>query len=128
MKKLITLLFSIGLVTAAMAQSGGRNRNDSRSNDSRYETNGYPNGYPNQYSNSDPYARNSQWNQRGYNDQYARIRERQRIERERREYEMMMMQREQALRNQRRYNNYSHGPARRPGLQIVIGLGGRRGY
>ena len=127
MKKLFTLLFSAGLVTAAFAQTGGHYRNDSRSNNNSYQSwpqsNGYQNGYPGQYSNTDPYNRNSQWNGRGYDDRYSRSRERmerERIARERYEYEMMMRRRQQ-WENQRRYNSYG----RRPVLQIQIG-GGRR--
>ena len=121
MKKLITLLFSVGLVTAIFAQSGDRHRNDSRSNDNREPSSPYYNdqpGYPGQYSNEDPYNRNSQWDERGYDDQFARSRERMARQR----YEMMMRRSHERYYHQRRYDNYpSYAPARKVVLQIRIG-------
>jgi hypothetical protein len=130
MKKLITLLFSVGLVTAVFAQTGDRHRNDSRSNDNSYQSSPYSNNdqynYPDQYSNEDRYNSNSQWNERGHHNQFER--NRQRMARQR--YEMMMMRRNQErYHNQRRYDSYSpYGVTRRPGLQIRIGIGSRSRY
>ncbi len=117
MKKLFTLLFAAALVTAASAQSGDRQRSDSRSYNS-YQSSPYSNnnqnGYSNQYQNGDQYNRNSQWN-----DQYSRNsqlndrgdqnrydRDRRRAEQQR--YEMMMRRR-QDLRYDRRYDDRSSG-------------------
>ncbi len=115
MRKLFTLLFAAGLVTAASAQSGDRYRNDSRNNS--YQSSPYSNqdrGYSNQYSDRDQY-RNSQWNDhRGYN-QYNRRRQRA----EQMRYEMMMR------RNRARYHNQAIY-YRQPVLQLSIGIGGRR--
>jgi hypothetical protein len=128
MKKIITFLFSVGLVSAVFAQTGDRNRNDSRDSRGNTPPSSYPTndqyGYPNQYSNDDQYNRNSQWDGRGRNDRFAR--ERQRKERQR--YEMMMMRRNQERYNrQRRYNDYSpYGQSRGPVLQIRIGSGQSR--
>ena len=117
MKKLITLLFAVGLVTAASAQSG--RRNDSRSNDNSYQSSPYSNndqnGYSNQYSGRDQDSRNSQWNGRGDRNRFDR--DRQRAERMR--YEMMMR------RNRARYH-HSYVPYRKPVFQLSIGIGGRR--
>ena len=130
MKKLITILFSVGLASAVFAQSGDRNRNDSRGGDNRYQSSPYSNsdqhGYPDQYSNEDQYNRNSQWDQRGYDDRFSRSRQR----RERQRYEMMMMRRNQERYNrQRRYDDYSpYGQSRGPVLQIRIGTGHRSRY
>jgi len=120
MKKLITLLFAAGLVTAVSAQSGGRDRNDYRSYDNGYQSSPYSNN--DQYQYEDQYSRNSQWD-RGY--QYDR--ERRRMARQRYEYEMMMRRR-QALYHQRMYSQYPYGGNTRPSLQIRIGLGGRSRY
>src|SRR5260370_470709 len=123
MKKLITILFSVGLVSAVFAQTGDRSRNDSRSTENRYQSSPYSNndqyGYPGQYSNDDQYSRNSQWNGRGYDDRFARERQR----RERQRYEMMMMRRNQErYYHQRRYDDYSpYGQSRGAVLQIRIG-------
>jgi hypothetical protein len=130
MKKLFTLLFSAGLVTAAFAQSGDRQRNDSRSNENSYPSSPYSNndqyGYQDQYPNENQYNRNSQWNERGYDNQFARSR--QRMARQR--YEMMMMRRNQErYYHQRRPVYYSpYEPARKAVLQIRIGIGSRSMY
>ena len=114
MKKLITLLFSVGLVTAASAQSGNRYRNDSRNNNS-YQSS----PYSNQYSDS----RNSQWDGRGDHDRY----DRDRRQAEQRRYEMMMRRNRGRYYNQGRYDSYSpYGYSRKPAFQLSIGLGGRR--
>jgi hypothetical protein len=123
MKKLITLLFSAGLVTAVFAQSGGH-RNDSRSYDNSYQSSPYSNNdqytYQDQYSNEDRYNRNP-----GYHNRYES--KRQRLARQR--YEMMMMRRNQArYHNQRSYDIYSPYISPRPSLQIRIGIGGRSRY
>lgn len=125
MKKLVTLLFAAALVTAASAQSNDRYRNDSR-NDNNYQSSPYSNndqyGYQDQYSNND-YNMNSQWNDRYDRDRH--FRDRQRLARQRYEYEMMMRRRE-AMYHQRMYDNYPYGVSRRPSLHISIGIGGRR--
>ena len=115
MKKLVTLFFAAALVTAASAQSGDRYRNGSRNNKG-YQSSPYSNN--DQYSNDGYYNRNSQRNDRYYRD-------RQRMARQRYEYEMMMRRR-QALSHQRMYDNYPYGVSRKPSLQIRIGIGGRR--
>jgi hypothetical protein len=121
MKKLITLLFAAGLVTAVSAQYGGRDRNDYRTYDNGYQSSPYSNN--DQYQYDDQYNRNSQWNDREY--QYDR--ERRRIARQRYEYEMM--KRRQALyHRQRMYNSYPYGVYTRPTLQIRIGIGGHSRY
>ena len=127
MKKIITFLFSVGLVSAVFAQTGDRSR-DSRDRSSTppssYATNDQR-GYPNQYSNDDQYNRNSQWNDRGRNDRFAR--ERQRKERLR--YEMMMRRNEERNNRQRRYDDHSpYGQGRGSSLQIRIGTGQRNRY
>ena len=126
MKRLVTLLFAAALVSAASAQSGYRNRTDSR-NDNSYQSSPYSNndqyGYQDQYPNNDYYNRNSQWNDRNDHDRYYR--DRQRMARQRYEYEMMMRRR-QAMYHQRIYNSYPYGVNRKPSLQISIGIGGHR--
>ena len=124
MKKIIALLFSVGLVTAAFAQPGERQRNDSRNNDNSYQPSPYSNN--DQYRNEDQYNSNSQWNERGSYNQFDRRRQRQARQR----YEMMMMRRnQQRYHNQRRYDGYSpYGVSRRPAFQINIGIGGGRRY
>jgi hypothetical protein len=114
MKKILILLFSVGLTTAVFAQRGDRNGYDSRSYDNSYQSSPY--SYNDQYR----YDRNP-----GYNHQYES--RRQRLARERYEYEMMMRRR-QALLHQRMYDGYysPYGVTRRPSLQIRIGIGGRR--
>jgi len=129
MKKLITLLFSVGLVTAVFAQSGDRQRNDSRSNDNRDPSSPYSNnnqsGYPDQYSNEDAYNRNSQWNEQGNDNQFDRSRERQARQR----YEMMMRRNQERDYHQRRHDSYSpYAPAGKAVLQIRIGIGNRSMY
>jgi hypothetical protein len=131
MKKLFTLLFSVGLVTAVFAQSGDRHRNDSRSNDNRDPSSPYSNnnnnqsGYPGQYSKEDSYDGNPQWNERGNDNQFARSRERQARQR----YEMMMMRSRERYNHQRRHDNYSpYAPAGKAVLQIRIGIGNRSMY
>jgi len=124
MKKILTLLFSVGLVTAAFAQRSDSYRNDSRDYDNSYQSSPYSNNdqysYNDQYRNDDYYNRNSQWNDRSY--QFDR--DRRRRARERYEYEMMMRRR-QAMMQQRMYYNYPYGGSR-PSLQIRIGIGGHR--
>jgi len=131
MKKIITFLFSVGLVSAVFAQTGDRSRNDSRDSRGSNPPSSYPTndqyGYPDQYSNDDQYNqynRNSQWDGRGHNSSFAR--NRQRLARQR--YEMMMMRRNQERYNrQRRYVDYSpYGQSRGPVLQIRIGSGRSR--
>jgi len=129
MKKLITLIFSVGLVTVAFAQSSDRYRNDSRSNDS-YQSSPYSNNdqysYNDQYRDEDQSYRNEQWNGREDHNQFNR---RQRLARQR--YEMMMMRRNQArYHHQRMYDPY-YSPYRvttRPALRISIGIGGHSRY
>ena len=125
MKKLITLFFAAALVTAASAQSGDRYRNDSR-NDNSYQSSPYSNNdqysYQDQYPNNDHY-KNSQLYDLNEHDRYYR--DRQRLARQRYEYEMMMRKR-QAQYHQRMYDNYPYGVTRKPSLQIRIGIGGHR--
>jgi len=119
MKKLITLLFAAGLVTAVSAQQRGRDRNDYESYDNGYQSSPYSNNDQYQYENQ--YNRNSQWNDRRYRD-------RRRMARQRYEYEMMMRRR-QALYQQRMYNSYyPYRVPARPSLQIRIGIGGSSRY
>ena len=127
MKKLITLLFAVGLVTAASAQSGDRHRNDSRGYNNSYQSspNSYndQNGYSNQYQDRDQYSRNSQWNGRGYHDRY----DRDRRQAERMRYEMMMRRNHSRYYSQGRYDDYSpYGYSRKPVIQLSLGFGGRR--
>ena len=118
MKKLITLLFAAGLVTAVSAQSGGRDRNDYRSYDNGYQSSPYSSN--DQYQYEDQYNRNSQW----HGQNYRFDRDRRRNARERYEYEMMMRRREAFYHNQR----MSYGVHARPSLQLRIGIGGRSRY
>ena len=115
MKKLLTLLFAAGIVTAASAQSGHRQGYDNRSSNSySYQTS----PYSNQYSYGNQYNSPSQWNDRRSNDWIAR--KRRQAERER--YEMMMMRR-----NRARYNSYNpYGYRQKSVFQLSIGLGSRR--
>ncbi|SRR6266496_3299407 len=117
MKKLITLLFAAGLATVAFAQPGYRN--DSRNYDNSYQSSPYSNN--DQYRNDDRYDRD-----RGYHNQYES--RRQRLARERYEYEMMMRRRQAALYHQRMYDSYYPYGTSRPSLQIRIGIGGRSRY
>jgi len=122
MKKLITLLFAVGLVTAASAQSGDRYRNDSRNNNS-YQSSPYSNNNQSGYSNQYPDSRNSQWDGRGDHDRY----DRDRRQAEQRRYEMMMRRNRGRYNSQGRYDSYSpYGYSRKPVFQLSIGLGGRR--
>jgi hypothetical protein len=113
MKKILILLFSAGLATAAFAQPGYRN--DSRSYDNSYQSSPY--AYNDQYRNGDRYD-NSQWGDHNRFD-----RDRRRMARERYEYEMMMRRRQAELYHQRSYYPYGY---RKPSLQIRIGIGGHR--
>jgi hypothetical protein len=124
MKKLITLLFAAGVVTAVSAQSGDRNRNDSRSYDNSYQSSPYSNN--DQYNYQDQYSNGDYYQNRGYHNQYES--KRQRLARLR--YEMMMKRRYQArYYSQRSYDMYSpYASPRRPSLQIRIGIGGRSRY
>ena len=130
MKKLITLLFAVGLVTLAFAQPGDRYRNDSRNYDNSYQSSPYSNndqyGYQDQYSNEDYYNRNSQCNDGRYYNQYES--RRQRLARQR--YVMMMMMRRNQARyhHQRMYDSYYPYGVTRPTLQIRIGIGGHSRY
>ena len=107
MKKLFTLLFAVGLVTAASAQSNDRYRNDSRNYDNSYHQQSpytsNDHGYSTQYSDRD--NRNSQWNDRGDQDRYDR--DRRLTERQR--YEMMKRRNQYQYRDERRYDNRSSG-------------------
>jgi hypothetical protein len=126
MKKLITLFFAAALVTAASAQSGDRYRNDSR-HDNSYQSSPYSNNdqynYQDEYLNNDHYNSNSQLYDRNEHDRYYS--DRQRLARQRYEYEMMMRRR-QAQYHQRMYDSYPYGVTRKPSLQIKIGIGGHR--
>jgi hypothetical protein len=129
MKKIITLLFSVGLATAVFAQTGDRHRNDSRSYDNSYQSSPYSNNdqysYPDQYRNEDQYNMNERWN--GWED-HNQFNRRQRMARQRYEYEMMMRRRQAALYHQRMYDSYYPYGYRKPSLQIRIGIGGRSRY
>jgi hypothetical protein len=119
MKKLITILFSVGLVTAAFAQSGYRDRGNSQTT---LYSNNYNQGYSNQYSSG--YG-NSQWNGRGYDNRFERARER----RERERYERMMRERQMRRYYERgRYGNDYGYRQSRPVIQFRIGIGGRSRY
>jgi hypothetical protein len=110
MKKLFTLLFAVGLVTAASAQSADRHRNDSRSNNNSYQSSPYSGndrGYSNQYSDRDQHNRNSQWNDRRDQNRY----DRDRRQAEQQRYEMMRRRNQQQYHDQRRYDNRSSGLA-----------------
>lgn len=107
MKKFIILLFSVGLVTAVSAQRGDRRYDNS------YQSSPY--AYNDQYGNDDRY------NNQGYHNQYES--RRQRLARQRYEYEMMMRRR--ALARQRMYHSYPY-TYRKPSVQIRIGIGSRR--
>src|ERR1043165_7917336 len=110
MKKILTLLFSVGLVTAAFSQRDNSYRNDSRNYDNSYQTSPYSNNdqysYQDQYPNADRYYNDQQWND---HRNYSRLeRERRRRAQERYEYEMMMRRR--AYYDQRRYSPYIVSP------------------
>ncbi len=126
MKKLITLLFAAGLVTAASAQSGDRYRNDSRNYNNNYQSSPYSNydqnGYSNQYQYNDQYNSHSQWNDGREYNRYERRRHLAEMQR----YEMMM-RRNRAHYYDRRYSRYpSYGYSTGPVFQLSLGFGGRR--
>ena len=105
MKKLFTLLFAVGLITAASAQTSDRHRNDNRNNS--YQSSPYSNndhGYSNQYSDRDQHDRNSQWNDRRDDNRY----DRDRRQAEQRRYEMMKRRNQYQYRDER-YDNRSSG-------------------
>lgn len=128
MKKLFTLLFAIGLVAAASAQTTDRHRTDSRSYDNSYQQqspySSNDRGNSSQYSDRDNRSsqwnddRNSQWNDRRDDNRYDR--DRRRAEQQR--YEMMKRRNQYQYRDDRRYDNRSSGGLVLPllGLLSVI--------
>lgn len=104
MKKLFTLLFAVGLITAASAQTSDRHRTDNRNNS--YQSSPYSSndrGNSSQYSDRD--NRNSQWNDQRDHDRY----DRDRRQAEQQRYEMMKRRNQQQYRDDRRYDNRSSG-------------------
>lgn len=107
MKKLFTLLFAVGLVTAASAQRSDYYRNDNRNYNNSYQSSDY----------SNQYRPNAQWYERRNHDRYYWERRRA----EQRRYEMMMMRKRARYRHSYPYGYYSQ-----PSFQLSIGIGGRR--
>lgn len=108
MKKLFTLLFAVGLVTAASAQSGDRQRNDSRGDNNSYQSSPYSGndrGYSDHYSDRDQHNRNAQWNDRRDQNRYDR--DRRLAEQQR--YEMMRRRNQPQYRDERMNDNRSSG-------------------
>jgi hypothetical protein len=116
MKKLLTLLFAAGIVTAASAQSGHRQGYDNRSSNS-YQTS----PYSNQYSYGNEYNSHSQWNDRRDHDWIDR--DRRQAARER--YEMMMRRNRARYYDKRSYDRnpyYGSGYSNKSSFRLSIGF------
>lgn len=111
MKKIVTLIVAVGLITTAAFAQDRRH-----SYDNRYEQYSYQNQYPanNAYGYAVPYSGN--WNREGHGyktgyDRYDRDR-----------HERMM------YRNRRLYNRYYDDYRNRRGISLQIAIGSRREY
>jgi hypothetical protein len=123
MKKIFTLIFSLGLLTTAFAQSGYRQQNRNKGN--VYQQSQYSHDSRHDNNNINSYGGNQQWNnndKRDQHDQYAyNQNDRDRNYRDR----------DQSFspkyKNARRGYNYDepYQPVRVPLLQIIFGIGGR---
>jgi hypothetical protein len=71
MKKIFTLLFAAGIVTAALAQTGSRDNRDSRQNDQRNDQNGYDYGKDNAAKNY-PFDKDDRYNNGRYSSERYR--------------------------------------------------------
>lgn len=120
MKKLITLFFAIGLVTASFAQGGDRQRNESRRDDNGYQSAPYSNN--DQYRSSDQYRGDERYSGYDRRDHDRFERDRQRASRQR--YEMEMRRNARRYHDQRRHDDYPYGYSRQPGVHVSIGIGG----
>ena len=129
MKKIFTLVFSIGLMASAFAQSGHRQQNQNSGNS--YQPTQYSrNNQANTNSNTGYYDSNSQSNRRDGGNEYAyNNNDRHSNDRVRNDGDRNYRSRDEhftpVYNNERRGRDVHYQPARFPPLQIIFGIGGR---
>ena len=110
MKKILTLLFAVVLVSAAAFAQDGRHR---------YSNNSYDNSWQQQYPPVKGYAYSSPYGRTSNYYSYRQLRERQAY--------LRMMRRHQRLNDRRYYDRYYDNYGRtRTGVLFQITLGNRR--
>jgi hypothetical protein len=125
MKKIFTLVFSLGLLTSAFAQSEHRQQRQNQGN--TYQSSQYSrgNGQDNKSSNTYSYGGNSQWNKNDNHDQFAYNRDNNRFGRDKnfRDHDQRF---DSKYKRERSDYDYYAQPVRVPLLQIIFGIGSRR--
>ena len=125
MKKIFTLVFSLGLLTSAFAQSEHRQQRQNQGN--TYQSSQYSrgNGQDNNSSNTYSYGGNSQWNKNDNHDQFAYNRDNNRFGRDKnfRDHDEHF---DSKYKRERRDYDYYAQPVRIPLFQIIFGIGSRR--
>jgi len=122
MKKIFTLVFSLGLLTSAFAQSGHRRQIQNPGN--TYQSSQYSRGNS-QYNNSSntySYGRNTQWNENDNLDQFAYNRGNDKFDRDK-NFRGQDEQFDSKYIRERR--DYHYQPVRVPLLQIFFGIARR---
>ena len=124
MKKIFTLVFSLGLLTSVFAQSGHRQQNKNSGN--TYQSSRYsPGGRYDNSSNTYSYGGNSQWNKNDNRGQFAYNRDNDKSARDR-NFRDPDERFDSKYKRERRDVGYYSQTVRIPLLQIILGIGGRR--
>ena len=123
MKKIFTLIFSLGLLTSAsFAQSGYRQQSQKPANTHNSTQYSHDNSRDKNSSNNYSYGQNSQWNKNDNHDQYAFNRDNNKFDRDRKFHH-----RDEGFgsryKKERKDYDYAPQPVRIPLLQIIFSIG-----
>jgi hypothetical protein len=125
MKKIFTLVFSLGLLTSAFAQSEHRQQRQNQGN--TYQSSQYSRNdrQDNKGSNTYSYDKNSQWDNN--HDRFAYNRNNDKFGRDK-NFRDRDERFDSRYKKERRYDNdYGYAqPVRVPLLQIIFGIGSRK--
>ena len=124
MKKIFTLVFSLGLLTSVFAQSGNRRQNQNTGDSHQPSQYSQDKSYDKNSSNTYSYSQNSQWNKNDSHDQYAINRSDGKFDSDKK-----FGDRDEHFdkRNREEKRDYDYRPqqVRVPLLQIILGIGRR---
>ncbi|HEY5406421.1 MAG TPA: hypothetical protein VIJ92_05010 [Ginsengibacter sp.] len=124
MKKIFTLVFSLGLLTSAFAQSGHRQQNQNTGNTHQQSQYSHDNSQYNNGANTYSYSQNSQWNKNDSHDQYASNRDNDKFSRDR-NFGGSHERFDSRYQKEKRNYDFHPRPVRVPLLQIILGIGKR---
>ncbi len=123
MKKIFTLVFSLGLLTtASFAQPGHRGQSQNTDNMHQSSQYSHDKSYDKNSSNTYSYSQNSQWNKNDNHDQYAFNRNNNRFDHDRKSGDRDEGFDSRYKKEKRNYD-YAPKPVRIPLLQIIFSIG-----